>query len=265
MRAVALLLILANLGFLGWSQLVDTRSPRAELAARVGATSASRLVLSTEATDRAVARHASPAVDPAAVAATQGDASLPPAELTAGTSPIAAAPDDLQCVSVGAFRDLAEAVQASAALQTAGYPSRQRVDQGDVWLGYWVSVQNLASREAAEKALADLAQQGISDAYILPGSDPANTLSLGVFNDAARAQRRVEEIKGLGFDAQLADRKRAGSVYWLDVDLPAPGALLDAAVLQTQPGKIVRLEFRSCPEKSAAPNTETAGEAPAGP
>jgi hypothetical protein len=265
MRAVALLLILANLGFLGWSQLVDTRSPRAELAAKVGASSAPRLVLSTEAKGNpTAARTAGLSVEPAPVAGTQGDASLPGADLNAATGPAIAAPGDLQCVSVGAFRDLAEAVQASAALQTAGYASRQRVDQGDVWLGYWVSVQNLASREAAEKALADLSQRGITDAYILPGSDPANTLSLGVFNDAARAQRRVEEIKALGFDAQLADRKRAGSVYWLDVDLPAPGALFDPAVLQTQPGKIVRLEFRSCPE-GAGKDAQAAAEGQAGP
>jgi hypothetical protein len=265
MRAVALLLILANLGFLGWSQLVDTRSPRAELAAKVGASSAPRLVLSTEATGTATARNVSPAVDPEPTADAQSDAPSPHAEVSAGSSPGVGAPGDLQCVSVGAFRDLAEAAQASAALQTAGYPSRQRVDQGDVWLGYWVSVQNLASREAAEKALADLAQRGISDSYILPGSDPANTLSLGVFNDAARAQRRVEEIKALGFDAQLADRMRAGSVYWLDVDLPAPGALFDPAVLQTQPGKIVRLEFRSCPEGSGQGAQSVVPEAPLAP
>lgn len=265
MRAVALLLILANLGFLGWSQLVDTRSPRADLAAKVGASSAPRLVLSTEAKGNAAAgRNAAPALDPALDVGAQDGVLTPLPEATASSNPVAAVPGELRCVSVGAFRDLAEAVQASAALQAAGYSSRQRVDQGDVWLGYWVSVQNLASREAAEKALADLSQQGISDAYILPGSDPANTLSLGVFNDATRAQRRVEEIRALGFDAQLADRKRAGSVYWLDVELPAPGALFDAAILQTQPGKIVRLEFRSCPEVPVS-ESQVAAESKAGP
>ena len=252
MRAIALLLILANLGFLGWSQLVDVRSQRFDLAAKVGTTSAPRLVLSTEAANRATPiGSADAAIDASSAAVT----SIQPAnELAATTVPGAAAvvPGDLDCVSVGAFRDLAEAAQASAALQTAGYVTRQRVDQGDVWLGYWVSVQNFTSREAAEQALADLAQRGISDAYILPGSDPANALSLGVFNDSARAQRRVEEIRALGFDAQLADRKRAGSVYWLDVDLPAPGSVFDPAILQSQPGKIVRLEYRSCPAGSQA-------------
>jgi hypothetical protein len=251
MRAIALLLILANLGFLGWSQLVDVRSRRFDVAAKVGTTSAPRLVLSTEAANRATPIGSADAAIDASSAVT----SIQPSNaLVATTVPGATSvvPGDLDCVSVGAFRDLAEAAQASAALQAAGYVSRQRVDQGDVWLGYWVSVQNFTSREAAEQALADLAQRGISDAYILPGSDLVNTLSLGVFNDSARAQRRVEEIRALGFDAQLADRKRAGSVYWLDVDLPAPGSVFDPAILQSQPGKIVRLEYRSCPAGSQA-------------
>ncbi len=240
MRALALLLVLANLGFLGWSQLVDVRTNRLAYQERVGAASAPRLVLSTEA-----GHTVSPAAPPVSPAANVVSATAePPEEMTATL----AANADLSCVSVGAFRDLSEAVQASAALQTAGYFSRQRVEQGDVWLGYWVSVQNLASREAAEQALATLSQRGITDAYILPGSDPANILSLGVFNDAARAQRRVDEIRAAGFEAQLADRKRSGSVYWVDVDLPSPGQIFESSVLQTQPGKIVRLEFRPCPD-----------------
>jgi SPOR domain len=252
MRGIGLLLILANLGFLGWSQLVDVRASRVENPERVRSAAAPRLVLSTEASEavRSSGQKATSAPDKAvrdgATQNTVADNALVsdiPGNTTAG---------DIQCVSVGAFRDLAEAVQASATLQAVGYFSRQRMEQGDVWLGYWVSVQNLASREAAENALADLAQRGISDAYILPGSESTNTLSLGVFTDQARAQRRVEEIRALGLDAQLADRRRAGSVYWLDVSLPSPGALFDPAVLQTQPGKIVRLDFRSCPEGTEA-------------
>lgn len=257
MRALALLLILANLGFLGWSQLVDVRRSRNTASAPVGIASAPRLVLSTEAR----------AVPPAAVTTVETPVPVAQDPSIAAAAPAASSvvvADEVSCVSVGPFRDLAEAVQASAALQTAGHFSRQRVDQGDVWLGYWVSVQNLASREEAEAALAELGRRGISDAYILPGSGPANVLSLGVFNDAARAQRRVEEISALGFDAVLADRRRAGSVYWVEVDLTSPGAMFDPAILQSQPGKIVRLEFRGCSENSVAPGgvPDSAGQGP---
>lgn len=249
MRAIALLLILANLGFLGWSQLVDVRSGGGQSTLPVGVAAAPRLVLSTEVPPGAAG--------PPSDAQRETGSALPiePAVAAAEPEPniVPLDAEQVDCVSVGAFRDLAEAVQASAALQAAGYFSRQRVDQGEVWLGYWVSVQNLGTREAAEAALAELGRNGISDAYILPGAGSGNVLSLGVFNDAGRAQRRVEEIRALGFQAELADRRRAGSVYWVDVDLKAPGAMFDPSVLQTEPGKIVRLEFRACPNAAGAP------------
>lgn len=254
MRAFALLLILANLGFLGWSQLIDVRYQRAGEAVRMGASSPPRLVLTTEAVSPSINPPMGSAAANADHAAAEGAEVVEsvPAETVASETAVAAITNDVACVSVGAFRDLTAAVQASAALQTAGYFSRQRVEQGEVWLGYWVSVQNLASREEAEKALEELNGRGISDAYILPASDPPNVLSLGVFTDAARAQRRVAEIRDLGFDAQVADRKRAGSVYWIDVDLPAPGEMFDSAILQSEPGRIVRLEFRPCPNGGQA-------------
>lgn len=257
MRALALLLILANLGFLGWSQLVDIRRGGGPANAPVGMAGAPRLMLSTEALPSAQVN--SETSQPAESARTVTSAA---AASNAGVASIDA--EQLGCVSVGAFRDLAAAVQASAALQTAGYFSRQRVDQGEVWLGYWVSVQNLETREAAEAALTELGRNGISDAYILPGSEPANVLSLGVFNDSGRAQRRVEEVRALGFEAELADRRRTGSVYWVDVDLPAAGAMFDPSVLQTEPGKIVRLEFRACPDAAGAEGASpaTSGAAP---
>lgn len=73
-----------------------------------------------------------------------------------------------------------------------------------------MSVQGLATREAAESALRMLTGSGISDVYLMPGSDPPKVLSLGVFSDYQRAQRRVGEVRALGLTARIDDRKRAG-------------------------------------------------------
>jgi hypothetical protein len=68
-----------------------------------------------------------------------------------------------------------------------------------------------------------------------------------VFSDYNRAERRAQEIRALGLEPRIDDRKRAGSVYWLDVDLPEPGKTVDTSIFQTDPGKIMRLELRACP------------------
>ena len=142
--------------------------------------------------------------------------------------------DTLSCTSIGPFADLPQAAQAQAALRAAGFQPRQRVEQGELWVGYWVSVQGLATRDAAEAALKTLNANGITDVYLMPGSDPANVLSLGVFSDYQRAQRRADEVRALGLQPRIDDRKRAGSVYWIDVDLPEPGQLIDSSMFQTR-------------------------------
>ena len=109
------------------------------------------------------------------------------------------------------------------------------MEQGEIWAGYWVSVQGLATRDAADAALKTLAANGIADVYVMPGSDPPNVLSLGVFSDYQRAQRRVDEVRAIGLTPRIDDRKRAGSVYWIDVDLQEPGQIIDSSIFQTDP------------------------------
>jgi hypothetical protein len=181
----------------------------------------------------------------------------PPAVEPLGTHSAADGPtqtaqlDALSCTSVGPFADLPQAAQAQASLRNAGFQPRQRMEQGEIWAGYWVSVQGLATREAAEAALKSLSANGIADVYLMPGSDPPNVLSLGVFSDYQRAQRRVDEVRAIGLTPRIDDRKRAGSVFWIDVDLQEPGQIIDSSIFQSDPGKITRLEMRACPAPTA--------------
>jgi len=217
MRATALLLIVVNALYFGWATWVD--APPAIVAA-------------SEAVDM-------PGLTLARERSTPPTA--PQSQQTARTP----APVQASCTSVGPFQDLTTAVQAAATLNGAGFESTQRLEQGEMWVGYWLSLQGLGTREEADRALAKLKEKGITDAYIIPGSDPPNIVSLGVFKDHERAQKRLNEIQQLGLPAQLSDRKRSGSVYWLDVAANA-GKAVDLSLLGAEPGKILRLEMRAC-------------------
>jgi len=227
MRAPALLLIIANLGYLGWAMLIDTPSNPLPVDTS-DSSQVTRLVLASERTPLVVKKPL-------------------PRVATAKPAEPAATTQVQKCASVGPFQDLPSVVETSAALKGAGYESRQRLEQGELWVGHWVSITGFATHEQAERATTKLKEKGVLDAYILPGTDPANVISLGVFKEQDRAQRRMGEAKNLGFDAQIADRTRAGSVYWIDVDLKTAGQSLDTSILGSQPGKIVRLEQRPCP------------------
>lgn len=244
MRALSLLLILVNALFFIWAQMIDVKAGDLDRPAPKS-TSTPRIVLvkeaGTEARDDAVEPPIADSLQPPRVEPLGGRRS----ETTVAST--AANPD---CTTIGPFTDLANASQAQAALKTAGFNEpRQRMEEGELWVGYWVSVQNLPTRDAADEAVRLLTDRGITDVYIMPGADPANVVSLGVFSDYQRAQRRANEIRMLGFEPQIDDRKRTGSAYWIDVDLATPDQKVDMAMFQTAPGKINRLELRACPRR----------------
>lgn len=247
MRTFCLALILANALFFVWSHLLDVPVSALDEARAAAAAPPARIVLAREV--------ASPEAEPHDDDLPVKDVLPPKVEPLASTQPAGqtevARADPLSCTTIGPFADLPQAAQAQASLRAAGFEPRQRVEEGELWVGYWVSVPGLASRAATDEALKRLAANAITDVYLMPGSAP-NVLSLGVFSDYQRAQRRAQEVRALGLEPRIDDRKRVGSVYWIDVDLPEPGKPIDSSILETGPGRILRLEMRACPSTSGS-------------
>jgi hypothetical protein len=152
-----------------------------------------------------------------------------------------------RCISVGPFRDVAEAAHAASTLRGGGYDPRQRVADGEVWAGVWVYLPLPAARSLAEQTLTKLKAGGIDDALEMPGPNEGSVISLGLYSEPKRAQARVAQAQALGFNPGIADRKRTGNVYWIDIDLKPTDGLLNPADLQGESGRIVRLEVKGCP------------------
>lgn len=250
MRAFCLLLLLINALYFIWSAVIDVQVSSLDRVPIRVAAPPPRIVLAKEQ-QNTPAEQAKPAEEEDQRVADVRDVVPPrvePLESQGTVQPPVARQDELTCSSVGPFADLGQASQAQATLRSQGFEPRQRVEQGELWTGYWVSVRDLTTRDAAEAALKTLNGNGITDVYLMPGSDPPNVLSLGVFSDYQRAQRRAEEVRALGLTAQISDRKRAGSVFWIDVDLKEPGQTIDTSLFQVGQSRILRLELRACPQ-----------------
>jgi hypothetical protein len=155
-----------------------------------------------------------------------------------------------RCISVGPFPDVSEAAHAATTLRGGGYDPRQRVADGDIWAGVWVYLPLPVSRPAADQILAKLKAGGIDDALEMPGPNEGSVISLGLYSESKRAQSRVVQAQALGFNPGIADRKRTGNVYWIDIDLKPTDSLLNPADLQGEAGRIVRLEVKGCPSVS---------------
>jgi len=152
-----------------------------------------------------------------------------------------------RCISVGPFRDVAEAAHAASLLRGGGYDPRQRVADGDVWAGVWVYLPVPATASGGDQLLTKLKAAGIDDALEMPGPSEGSVISLGLFSEQKRAQARVSQAQALGLAPAIADRKRTGNVYWVDIDLKPTDGLLNPADLQAEAGRISRLEVKACP------------------
>jgi hypothetical protein len=209
MKLLVALLLLANVAWYAWTHWLNRPAPAPAAATRPAGP---QLVLAREA---------------------------PPA-------PEAAARPAASCLSLGPFTDLTDAARAATLLREGELEPRQRTSEGVVWKGYWVALDGLPDRAAADGVIERLRRFGIGDAYAMPGDAGRITISLGLFSERQRALRRMDEVKALGLEPRVSERERSGTVYWIDVDVEPPATLPDAARLHGEGGRILRLEVKPC-------------------
>lgn len=226
-RALFLLLLLANVLFLAWTQWVVPPStmPRSMTSEPTPTIPSIRL-----------AREA---------------ASAP----TTAPATAAVALDDLKaatCVSVGPFATEPQAVLASASLERLGFTSRLRPANDEVRVGTWVRVPDLATAEDATHAMTALRAAGLTDVFIVSDGEPVNTVSVGVFADPRKAHEVAQVVTKAGLAPQLSERRRTLDVYWVDVDRQSNGSLPPLDVVAPVEAGALPLEMRACP-RAATP------------
>ena len=229
MRALFLLLLLANLLFAAWVHWVAP--PRVTTVGRATPSA-------TEANEIRLLREAQVSDESADVA---DGAALDLADAA------------LACVSAGPYLEQQLAAQAEARLQRLGFAVRLRESRENVRVGDWVRVEDLATPEDAANALAQLQAAGIPDAYVLTDEAPATVISLGVFTDTARAEQVSIIARMAGFEPRTIERLREADVFWLDIDRQASAGLPSLEQLGgDDPAQLPAVELRRCPEPEAA-------------
>ncbi|HET9388151.1 MAG TPA: SPOR domain-containing protein [Steroidobacteraceae bacterium] len=205
MRNLFLALLAANLLFLAWARWVDTppEPTRQDAVARLP-----RLLLVTEAP---------PAPKPTSDSAQKMDfreAGLP-----------------ADCISVGPFNDMTSAARTAAALTDRGFRLHQRAEEGEAVEGYWVYVGGMQTDDEVTQVVQRLDKSGFTDAHIMRESSEGRRVSVGMFSKRERADRRALAVKHMGLNPEVAERRFPGTVYWVDVTVPAERQL-PAEVLQ---------------------------------
>lgn len=234
MRALFLLLLLANLLFAAWTIWVAPRPAGAGYPTVAAGKDSIRLLR---------------------------EVPVPPPVTTAGADAVTLDDASLACVSAGPFLERSAAEQAAAELVELGFSVRLRESREQVPVGTWLRLEGLATPEDANNAQAALRAAGLADAYVLTEEGIGTVVSVGVYADPDKAAEAAERVRAAGFEPVNAARLREEDVIWLEVDRQANGGLPAMEQLQaTAPGRSSTLQLRPCPGlASTAQDAQTAG------
>jgi cell division septation protein DedD len=244
-RAVFFLLVFANLAFLAWAEWVDAPQPA---PANEAYAKLPRLKLVNEQP----ASDARPSSDNGNGAG-NGSARKTALELSPPT-PAAAS----RCLSVGPFDDQPSATRGISQLREKGFAPRQRVEKGEISKGFWVYIGGLKTDGDVADVLRTLEQSHIEDAHVMSGTGDVQRVSVGLFSERERADRRAESVEKLGLHPQVTERKLPATLFWMDVDLPAGAAGPTAQEVASTGGAASRVGVLPCPTEASSPGTAPA-------
>lgn len=125
--------------------------------------------------------------------------------------------DQLVCIEIGPFLTQADLRRAMNALTSGTERIQFRETRAMAKRGYWVYLPAQPTRDAALATARELSGKGLRDYYVVTAGDRENMISLGLFRELANAKQRHEEVRAMGFDAQLQTRSDEIPNYWIDL------------------------------------------------
>ena len=151
-------------------------------------------------------------------------------ETTATTAPAAYEPAG-PCYVIAEFANEAETQPVLEWLRKHGTSAalRRRAEQQRV--GYRVYLPPLENERAANAKVAALKAQGVTDIMRIPQGELSNGVSLGVYSTSTAAQRRAEEIHGLGYPVQSALLTRTRE-FWVLLITTVSGLAFDRQLFE---------------------------------
>lgn len=225
MRALAVLLLVVNVGLITWQYREHIRTLASEYRVQPPPPeNAATLKLLAELETLPAPRDRQEAEAPATPVAAEVQADVAPADV---------------CLDVGPFGDAASRDQVRDWLRdyvAASYARRETVRKKQF---FWVYMEP-STDPIAQQSLAELKERGITDTLLIRRGEMKNSISLGFFRSQDSVNRRLAELNEKGYKPVVVPRFETSELYWLAVrlgqDTPEvptiPDALLGASAKQ---------------------------------
>ena len=126
------------------------------------------------------------------------------------------------CYMLGPFLDQNIAQDLMHHMRRKGIKTVQEMREQIQKQRYLVYIPALSSMAVALKAQQDLENNSIVETQIIREGKHRGTITIGLFDERVHAERKMEFIRYLGYDAKITLRKPTKKVYWLNYALPSP-------------------------------------------
>jgi len=186
----------------------------------------------------------------------------PPLDVTAGQDDTSIAsvgavlgagdPSDLEavvgrsCASIGPFWDRSDADTAALEYGNEGMRTSLRTGKAQKFIGHSVQVANVENRAAGREMVRKLEQQGLENPFIVGNDDVGYAIALGIFTEAANAEKVELQARSAGFDVEITPMIRDRDAFWVDLALP-PGRGAGAIVEKYGEDRVALRDAATCP------------------
>ena len=150
------------------------------------------------------------------------------------------------CVTIGPFSNEFDADSAETRYAGEGMRVSQRSAKGQIFVGHWVQIRNIPSKDESKRMLAVLEEGGIPEAYPIESEDEGLRIMLGLFSNFSGAEQTELQAKSLGFDAEISPFLRDGQVFFVDIGL-SPGKGAGEIIDRFGEEKVLLRDAATCP------------------
>jgi hypothetical protein len=151
------------------------------------------------------------------------------------------------CVTIGPFKVSDDADSAVLEYGNKGMRTAMRSVQGQIFVGHWVQIRDVADEATAKDMLEKLTAGGLNDAYLVRTEDEGLKISLGLFGDIEGAEKIELQARSLDLPADISPRMREGTVFFVDIGLP-PGKGAGAIVEKYGEELVAMRDAATCPQ-----------------
>ncbi|MEE9574647.1 MAG: SPOR domain-containing protein [Gammaproteobacteria bacterium] len=124
--------------------------------------------------------------------------------------------EKILCVSFGPFTESHQAGELSNWLKEYEIQTKQRTEGDTEDQYFWIYLSPSETKDEAKAAIADLKGKGVQDYRLINKGNLQNAISLGLFSTQSAVNRRLNELKNIGYQPIMVPYHKPDLIIWVD-------------------------------------------------